>query len=323
MLILGNKYKLSKKERELLQSKFNKIHEIDIANSTTDNIIKTINLFIENENTTQIVLNLEKKISLELESYLENLDYSGVNFLSYSDFSAAFLNSYHAELNDNNVKVLQDIKHDNGKILRKRIFDILFSLHILVLLSPVFVLISILIKLISPNGPIFFTQQRIGKDGKFFRVYKFRTMVSNAEAELEKLFNENPCIKEKFFKDFKLDNDPRIIKYIGNFMRKSSLDELPQFFNSLLGNMSVVGPRPALIDEIAKIRSYNNGSYAVLLFSVNPGITGLWQISGRSNISYDDRVDFNMAYIKNISFMNDLTIILKTIYVVLLRRGAN
>jgi len=245
-----------------------------------------------------------------------------VKFFIYSEFSSKFLNKCYIEFNDKNFKVLQDIKHDSSKQFGKRVFDIVFSLFALIMLSPILVFISLLIKLLSPKGSVFFTQLRIGKDGKFFKVYKFRTMVPNAEEQLEKLFIQNPELKQKFLKDFKLDNDPRIIKYIGNFMRKSSLDELPQFFNTLIGNMSIVGPRPALIDEISKIKSYKNGSYAIMLFSIKPGITGLWQISGRSNISYDERVAFNVEYINSYSFVYDFKIILKTIYIVIFRKGA-
>jgi lipopolysaccharide/colanic/teichoic acid biosynthesis glycosyltransferase len=174
-----------------------------------------------------------------------------------------------------------------------------------------------MIKIKSPNGPIFFGHQRIGKDGKFFRVYKFRTMVPDAEARLKKMLNENPKIKAEFEKDFKLKDDPRIVPSIGNFLRKSSLDELPQFFNSLIGDMSVVGPRPIVEDEIAKY-----GKYAIKLYSVKPGVTGLWQVSGRNDISYDERVSLDMDYIDKQSLFMDIKIIFQTVMVMVFNKGA-
>jgi lipopolysaccharide/colanic/teichoic acid biosynthesis glycosyltransferase len=198
----------------------------------------------------------------------------------------------------------------------KRIFDFTFSIIVLILLSPIFLIIAILIKLKSPNGNIFFGHQRVGKDKKLFKIYKFRTMVPDAEDKLKNLLNQNPKIKAEFDKDFKLQNDPRIIPGIGNFLRKTSLDELPQFFNSLIGNLSVVGPRPIVTDEIKKY-----GKYIEKLHSVKPGITGLWQVSGRNNISYDERVSFDMKYIEQQSLWIDIKIVLKTIKVMIFREG--
>lgn len=317
MLILGKKNKLSKEDKDLLQSKFETIHEIDIANNTTENIISKITSYIKKEKVTHIVLNLDKSISIELESYLEDLDYGGIEFLAYSDFSSKFLNKCHIEFNDKNFKVLQDIKHDSGKQFGKRVFDIVFSLFAIILLSPVYLIVAILIKIKSPGAPVIFAHKRIGKDGKFFRVYKFRTMVANAEKILEDWFENHPDIKAEYEKDFKLKDDPRIIPGIGEKMRKYSIDELPQFFNSLFGDMSIVGPRPIVEKEVGKY-----GKYAIKLYSVKPGVTGLWQVSGRNDIDYDERVSLDMEYIDNQTFMGDIKIIFQTVLTMVFKKGA-
>jgi len=197
-----------------------------------------------------------------------------------------------------------------------RIFDILFSLFALIVFSPIIIIISIIIKFKSPEGTIFFTQKRLGLNGKEFDVYKFRTMVPDAEKKLEELLERDEEARKEFEKDFKLKNDPRIIPVIGSFLRKSSLDELPQFFNSLKGEMAIVGPRPIVNLEL---KMY--GKYAKKFLSVKPGITGLWQVSGRNNIDYEERVALDMEYIDNKSLLKDMKIIFKTVWVMLLRRG--
>ena len=318
MLILGNRYQLNQKEIELIENNVEKLFTLNINHNDSQNekIIKNINDFLKKEKVSYIVLNLEKKINLNLKSYLEELDYQGINFLTYSDFCRIFLNKYHIEFNEKNFNALQNIQHNLKNTIQKRVFDFIFSLIALILLSPIFLIISILIKVKSPDGDIFFGHQRIGKDGKLFRVYKFRTMVPNAHEKLQKMLNENPKIKAEYEKDFKLKNDPRIIPNIGKFLRQSSLDELPQFFNSLIGDLSVVGPRPIVVDEVKKY-----GKYSSKLFSVKPGVTGLWQVSGRNDIDYDERVELDMKYIDNQSFWMDIKIIFKTVKVMVFKEG--
>ena len=203
------------------------------------------------------------------------------------------------------------------RILEKRVFDIIFSLFAIILLTPIMIIIAILIKLNSPEGTVLFKQRRLGLDGKEFRVLKFRTMVPDAEVKLQEMFTENPKIQKEFEKDFKLKNDPRIISSIGSFLRKSSLDELPQFFNSLMGTMSIVGPRPIINVEL---KMY--GKFQEKFLSIKPGITGLWQVSGRNDIDYDERVLLDMKYIDTDSFWGDIKIILKTVKVVIFRDGS-
>ena len=207
---------------------------------------------------------------------------------------------------------------DNTKIVKyKRIFDVLFSLLIIVVLSPLFLIIALVIKVISPDGPVFFRHKRIGLRGKEFNCYKFRTMLPNAEDALNKMFSKNESLKKEFEKDFKLKKDPRIIPFVGNFLRKTSLDELPQFINTLKGDMSIVGPRPIVRSEKEK---YGRNIFKFL--SVKPGITGLWQVSGRNNLSYEQRVNLDVQYVDKHNWLMDLKIIFKTFVVVLTKDGS-
>lgn len=194
----------------------------------------------------------------------------------------------------------------------KRAFDLILSLIALILLSPIFIIISICIKLDS-KGPVFFGHNRIGKNGKTITVYKFRTMYENSEEIFEQFTLEQ---KEEYYTNFKLDNDPRITK-VGDFLRKTSLDELPQLVNIIKGNMSIVGPRPIVEKEKEKF-----GVNANKLVSVMPGLTGYWQANGRSNTTYEERVEMEMFYIDNRSFIMDIKIIFKTVISVILKEGA-
>ncbi|WP_315113970.1 sugar transferase [Clostridium intestinale] len=196
--------------------------------------------------------------------------------------------------------------------LFKRIFDVVSSTLLLIILSPLFLILIILVKLDS-KGPVFFGHKRIGYKGEIISVYKFRSMVQNAE---EVLRNFTPEQKAEFEKNFKLDDDPRVTK-IGAFLRKTSLDELPQLINIIKGDMSVVGPRPIVQKEVAKY-----GKYSDKLFSVKPGLTGFWQANGRSDTTYDERVQMDMYYIDNRSTWLDIKIIFKTFIAVVRKEGA-
>lgn len=194
----------------------------------------------------------------------------------------------------------------------KRSFDIISASIGILFLLPLFIVLAILVKLDS-KGPIFFSHKRIGKNGKIIGIYKFRSMVSNSE-DIFKNFTEEQ--KKEFEKNFKLDDDPRITK-IGGFLRKTSLDELPQLLNIIKGDMSVVGPRPIVRAEVEKY-----GVCADKLFSVKPGLTGFWQANGRSDTTYEERVQMDMYYIDNRSFLLDIRIILKTVISVIRKEGA-
>ena len=204
----------------------------------------------------------------------------------------------------------------SGRTL-KRIGDIVFSLIVLTLGSPIFILIAILVKLSSP-GSVFYIQKRVGRNYREFGCIKFRTMYKDADDLLPNLLEKYPLMRKEFEKDFKLRQDPRITK-LGRFLRRSSLDELPQFFNVLKGEMSVVGPRPIVSNEIIKYSLFMEE-----VISVRPGLTGLWQGSGRNNLSYKKRVELDLFYARNRNFLLDLEIIILTLGVLLfpMDRGA-
>lgn len=194
----------------------------------------------------------------------------------------------------------------------KRFFDFIISFFGLIILSPIFLIIMIIIKLDS-KGPCFFVHKRIGQYGKEIGVYKFRTMVDNAEEMLNHLTKEQ---EKEFMENFKLEDDHRITR-VGKFLRKTSLDELPQLLNVLMGNMSLVGPRPVIKDELKKYGKYKNK-----FLSVTPGLTGHWQANGRSNTTYEERVEMDMYYIDNMSLWLDIKITFQTVIAVIRRDGA-
>jgi len=199
----------------------------------------------------------------------------------------------------------------------KRIGDVVFSLLVLTLGAPIFILIGILVKLSSP-GSVFYIQKRVGRNYREFGCIKFRTMYKDADELLPNLLEKYPLMRKEFEKDFKLRRDPRITQ-LGRFLRRSSLDELPQFLNVLKGEMSVVGPRPIVSNEINKYSLFMEE-----VISVRPGLTGLWQVSGRNNLSYTKRVELDLVYARNRNFILDLEIIILTLGVLLfpMDRGA-
>ncbi|MGC8926630.1 MAG: sugar transferase [Myxococcota bacterium] len=197
----------------------------------------------------------------------------------------------------------------------KRIFDIVVGSALLFLSLPLMFIIGILVK-IDSEGPIIYKHRRIGYKGKEFKCLKFRTMVDGADKMLNRILEENPRMKEEWDKFKKIPDDPRVTR-IGRFLRKTSLDELPQLINVIIGDMSLVGPRPVLYEEL---ELFKEGSDYYL--EVKPGITGLWQISGRSDIDFQRRVELESWYVKNYSLWLDITVIIRTIKVVLTKAGA-
>lgn len=192
----------------------------------------------------------------------------------------------------------------------KRLFDITFSLFVLILFSPVYLLLALLIAIASP-GPVFYVQQRIGKNYQPFGCIKFRTMVTNADEILQEMIANSPELRQEFEGNFKLKNDPRIT-WIGRFLRVTSLDEFPQFWNVLKGDMSVVGPRPLVAEEL-----FMYGRHIDTILKIRPGITGLWQVSGRNDIPYDRRVQIDVYYVKFRNIWLDFWVVFQTIGVVL------
>ena len=194
----------------------------------------------------------------------------------------------------------------------KRVIDVILESVALILLSPLFAIIAIAIK-IDSKGPVFFAHKRIGKNGKIIKLYKFRSMVINAE-ELIKSFT--PEQMREYKENYKLTNDPRITK-VGKFLRKTSLDELPQLINIINGDLSIIGPRPVVADELEKY-GVNKDKF----LSVTPGLTGYWAANGRSNTTYEQRMEMELYYIDNLSLKMDIKVFFKTILSVLKKEGA-
>lgn len=197
----------------------------------------------------------------------------------------------------------------------KRLVDVVLAAIGLILSSPILLVIAILIKIESP-GPVFIDQKRVGKDGKLFKIYKFRSMIDHAEEILMGWLETDPAIREEYLTNKKLANDPRITK-VGKFIRKTSLDELPQLINVLLGDMSLVGPRPYLEYEIEDMSI----TYFTII-KMTPGITGPWQVAGRSNVGFKERCSLDCKYYKERSLKKDFGILLKTVKVVFNKVGA-
>jgi exopolysaccharide production protein ExoY len=198
--------------------------------------------------------------------------------------------------------------------LFKRGFDIVGSLIGLIAVSPLFLMIALLVKF-SDGGPILYGHSRIGRGGRIFPCLKFRTMVQDGERVLAAYLATNPEANAEWIATRKLKNDPRVTR-VGAVLRKLSLDELPQIINILLGDMSLVGPRPVVRDELEIY-----GTSAVYYLKSRPGLTGLWQVSGRNDVSYDSRVAFDRHYVENWSMSEDIRIIIKTVPAVWMSRG--
>lgn len=200
-------------------------------------------------------------------------------------------------------------------LIIKRVIDLIGATCILILTAPIFIVISLLYLSGKNKGPIFFKQLRVGKNGQLFYIYKFRSMVVNAEQVLK---NNKELYKKYKKSNYKLEpsEDPRITS-TGRFLRKTSLDELPQLINVLKGEMSLIGPRPVVQEELVEYGNRTN-----VFLSVQPGLTGYWQAYGRSNVGYPERVDIELFYIYNQSLLLDIKIFFKTIFSVLLSKGA-
>ena len=197
----------------------------------------------------------------------------------------------------------------------KPLFDKVFALAALLFLAPLLVIIAITLKL-REGGPMLFAHERVGRDGARFRCLKFRTMVPDAEARLAHILATDAAARAEWETTRKLADDPRV-SCLGRFLRRTSLDELPQFVNVLRGDMSIVGPRPVVAEELPRY-----GDHVSAYLSVKPGITGLWQVSGRSDTTFDERVALDAHYVRNRSFGLDLQIIWRTALVLLSQKGA-
>ena len=198
----------------------------------------------------------------------------------------------------------------------KRVFDILCSLVGILFLIPLLIIIKIAYICTGDFKSVLYSQERIGKNGKIFRLHKFRTMVYNADDILADWLKNNPEKRVEYYRDRKIDNDPRITK-VGKLLRKTSLDEFPQFLNVLVGQMSMIGPRPVVVDEVE-----NYGKNKEKFLSVRPGLTGYWASNGRSNVSYKERMKMELFYVDHCCIRLDIQIIWNTIITVIKREGA-
>lgn len=219
----------------------------------------------------------------------------------------------------NNIRIINKEK-TNKKILyraTKRMIDIIGAIVGIIFLIPTTIAVCLARKISKEDkGPVFYEQLRYGKNGKVFRLYKFRSMCIGADEKLKKYLEENEEIRKEFQKTHKLQNDPRITK-IGNFLRKTSLDELPQVINILKGEMSFVGPRPVVEKEVE-----DYGKNKDKFLSVKPGCTGYWQVNGRSNTTYEERMEMELYYVDNCSLWLDIKIFFKTFITVFKKEGA-
>lgn len=216
------------------------------------------------------------------------------------------------------TRVTEDAKSTIKRFIRgvtKRLFDVTFALVALMAFSLPMIFVAIVLKFYS-RGPVFFSHERVGENGELFQCLKFRTMVVDAKEVLAELLATDETAAEEFARTRKLTNDPRIVPIVGTVLRKTGLDELPQFFNVLLGEMSVVGPRPVPLDEFEENYGQNH-PYK----KVKPGITGLWQVSGRNDLPYAQRVRLDALYVRNRNLMMDIKIILKTVKIVCVERN--
>ncbi|EMO9463364.1 undecaprenyl-phosphate galactose phosphotransferase WbaP [Raoultella ornithinolytica] len=267
---------------------------------------------------TQFIVAVESNQSEIRNTWLRNFMIKGYRYVSViptlrgmplDSTDMSFIFSHEVMI----FRVQQSLAKLSSRII-KRTFDIIGSLSIIIVLSPALIYISRKVK--KDGGPAIYGHERIGKGGKPFKCLKFRSMVINSKEVLEELLSTNSDAKEEWDATFKLKDDPRITK-IGGFLRRTSLDELPQLFNVLKGEMSLVGPRPIITAELER---YNDEVDYYLLSK--PGMTGLWQVSGRSDVDYETRVYLDAWYVKNWSMWNDIAILFKTIGVVLKKDGA-
>lgn len=245
----------------------------------------------------------------------ENKEIVFLRTLQEYDFTQAYIcNIFNSRIS---LIALQNSLQNRFKTTLKRVLDIFLIILALPLLIIIFLIIALAIKVQEPNGRVFFSHKRMGFEGKLFDCLKFRSMKENSDEILRQYLKENPQETLYFEKYHKYEKDPRVTKF-GNFIRKTSIDELPQLINVLKGEMSIVGPRPC-----AEYERKDMGEFTDLILAVKPGITGIWQVSGRSNVDFATRAKMDAWYVKNWSIWYDIVIIIKTFGVVLSRKGAS
>ncbi len=275
--------------------------------SSNVSLAKTV--FINSQNLQSD--RLEKIIDKEIHSTHEILF---IPRLGQYELSQSFI--YELSNTRTNLVEIKNRLKSKYRLILQQLFNYMLAILLLPILLPIIAILAFIIKKESP-GPVFFAHNRVGQNGKIIPTLKFRSMYSDAKERLKKLLDEDEEIKKEWETNFKLKDDPRVTK-IGSIMRRTSLDELPQIFNVLKGEMNFVGPRPVIQEEIDQYYKENSEYY----FMVKPGISGLWQVSGRSDTDYDFRVSTDKWYVTNWSLWLDVVILVKTVKVVLFREGA-
>jgi undecaprenyl-phosphate galactose phosphotransferase len=295
----------------------------DIQAPSDDSVPQTCNIeqlliYLANNSQTEVIVALNQADLIQYIELINQLQHRCLAVLIVPELSGLALYGSQIEHffgNDQLILRLHNNLARQSNIIIKRLFDLVCVILGLLILFPVFILIAVIILLTTKNK-VFFYHQRVGKHGKIFNCIKFQTMYPNSQEILKQLLASDEQLRQEWEREFKLKNDPRVTP-IGRFLRHTSLDELPQLFNVLRGDMSLIGPRPIIQQEIER---YADKFYYYQL--VTPGISGLWQVSGRNDIDYTNRVRLDEWYVKNWSLWYDIVILLKTINVVIKRTGA-
>lgn len=293
------------------------IHQEQVVSKNKTIGIEDVDSFIKSHNIDTVLIAIPELKQKNLNSLFE-LFKNKVNVIKYLP-QVNGLVTFDTKVEDfDGILMISNSRGVNqvGSYVLKRLMDICAGLCGVLLLIPLTVFVFIKNRKEGDKGPIFFTQNRIGKDGKEFKMYKYRTMVLGADKILEELMEKNPAIREEYTVNKKLANDPRITS-AGKFLREKSLDEFPQFINVLLGQMSLIGPRPYLPRE-----KEDMGQYYDDVVACKPGITGMWQSHGRSDVDFDHRLVLDEYYYRNWSFWLDVTLLFKTVKQVLYGKGA-
>jgi exopolysaccharide biosynthesis polyprenyl glycosylphosphotransferase len=278
--------------------------------------VENFDTVIEREAVDEVVVSLPIRSCYErIKRLIAACEVQGIRVHLLSDFFELTVARAHpAEFDDIPILTLSSGTFAVGPFYLKRAFDLVLGMVLILLLSPLLLLIALLIKASAPRSPVFFAQTRVGYNRRHFKMLKFRTMVPDAEH----LQSELEALNEAQGPVFKIKNDPRIT-FIGHFLRRASLDELPQLFNVIKGDMSLVGPRPLPLRDVERFEE----PWLKRRFSVKPGITGLWQVNGRSRTNFDQWIEQDLTYIDHWNFSLDLKILALTIPAVLSGRGAH
>jgi undecaprenyl-phosphate galactose phosphotransferase len=274
----------------------------EVVNSNFKNVIIISNKIPKESLNTLIEKHMNNNRNIYIVPYIDDINFAHSNIQEYSN------------IRQNTIEIENRLLNSSSIVI-KSIFDYILAILILPILIILHLIIAILIKLDS-KGAVFFKQDRVGKNGDIFKVYKYRTMVENSDNLLKEYLAKNPDEVEYFKKFHKYKNDPRVTK-IGKFLRETSLDELPQVINILKREMSFVGPRPYIVEEMNILKDNAN-----LILKVKPGLTGLWQVNGRNNLTFKERVKLERWYIKNWNLWLDFVILVKTAKTVIRRVGA-